>query len=127
MTASATVNEPLPRAVWWIRVLLFVSAGLFLLFTAAGLVQTGVSVYELSYFLVAVLPGLLQLVLAVLLRRYRRAVFWCILVLHIVMVVLILVLVLGGSEDGRIGQLVIPVVILVLLRHPTSRDYFRAS
>ncbi|MGI5118791.1 hypothetical protein ACQEU5_04490 [Marinactinospora thermotolerans] len=111
----------LPVPVRWVRALLYVSGGLTLLLAVSMLILTGFSAYELGYNLMASLPGILQILLAVFVRRGGRVVFWSILVLESLLALYSL-LTLGG--DGRITQLILPVVILVLLLRPASRAFF---
>ncbi|SKA02194.1 hypothetical protein SAMN02745673_02191 [Marinactinospora thermotolerans DSM 45154] len=111
----------LPVPVRWVRALLYVSGGLTLLLAVSMLILTGISAYELGYNLMASLPGILQILLAVFVRRGGRVVFWSILVLESLLALYSL-LTLGG--DGRITQLILPVVILVLLLRPASRAFF---
>jgi hypothetical protein len=111
----------LPASVRWLRALLYVSGGLTLLIAVSMLMLTGVSAYELGYNAVASLPGVVQILLAVFIRRNGRVVFWSILGVE-VLIALYALLSLGG--DGRLGQLILPVAILVLLLRPRARAFF---
>ena len=101
--------KELPRSVAWIRILLFVVAGLPFVFAAALFVLLGGSARDFGYVLVVSLPGMV--------------VFFAILVTE-VLFVLYTLLTLAG--DGRVTQLVFPVAILVLLSRPSAREFFLA-
>ncbi|MDA8371752.1 MAG: hypothetical protein M0026_18060 [Nocardiopsaceae bacterium] len=111
----------LPKSVKWIRVLLYFSAGLIFAFSLATLVLFGFSAYELGYVLVASLPGVAQFLLALFIRRNGRVVFWSILAVETIFVLYTLITL---AEEGRLSQLILPAVVLILLFRPASRRFF---
>lgn len=110
-----------PRSVVWIRILLFAIAGLTFVMSAAVFVALGASARDFGYVLGASVPGVLQLLLGLFVRRGGRAVFYGILATQVLFIGYSL-LTLGG--DGRLSQIILPGVILVLLSRPSARDFF---
>ncbi|MFC3999477.1 hypothetical protein ACFOVU_26430 [Nocardiopsis sediminis] len=111
----------LPTPVRWVRILLYVSGGLFVVTAVGMLMLTGVTAYELGYNAMASLPGVAQILLAVFIRRNGRVVFWSIVVLETLLALYSLITL---GEDGRIPQLILPVATLILLLRPASRAFF---
>lgn len=66
--------------------------------------------------------GVVQLGLGLLVPKGGGGVFYAILVTEILLVLVTLAAIVGG--DGRVTELVFPVVILVLLSRPSARNFF---
>ncbi|KUP95137.1 hypothetical protein [Thermobifida cellulosilytica] len=116
--------QKLPRSVLWLRILLFVVAGLTFVFSAALFVLLGSSAEAFGHALFTSLPGAVQLLWGLFVPRGGRAVFYGVLLTE-VLLVLHTLLTLPG--EGRIGQLLFPVAILALLSRPSARNFFLAK
>lgn len=115
--------KELPRSVAWIRILLFVVAGLPFVFAAALFVLLGGSARDFGYVLVVSLPGMLQALLGLFVPPGRAGG----LLRHpLTEVLFVLYTLLTLAGDGRVTQLVFPVAILVLLSRPSAREFFLA-
>ena len=114
--------QELPRSVKAIRILLLVVAALTFVVAAALFIAGGASAYAFGYALALSLPGVVQLGLGLLVPKGGGGVFYAILVTEILLVLVTLAAIVGG--DGRVTELVFPVVILVLLSRPSARNFF---
>lgn len=116
----------MPGTVKAIRVLLFVVAGLTALVAAGAFVYAGGGAYGAGRAAWVLLPGVASVVLALLVSRGGRPLFWCLVALEALYILLALASVGGGDPRG-VTNLLLPIAILVLLLQPTSRRYFRRS
>lgn len=116
----------MPGTVKAVRVLLFVVAGVTILVAAGAFAYAGGGAYAAGRATWVLLPGIASLVLALLIRRRGRVLFWCLVALQ-VLYVLLAFGALGRGDPRGVTNLLFPIAILVLLLLPVSRAYFRRT
>ena len=114
----------MPTPVRAAQVLMYVVAGLTVVLAGTVLLTAGRSAAELGRVTWFALPGLVSFGLALLISKRGARLWLMIIALEIVYIVLSLAR-LGGGDPRGLGNLIIPVVILVLLTRPAANSYFR--
>lgn len=116
----------LPASVRTVRVLMFITAGLTLVIIVTGLALYGVSPEVVGFLVWSSWPGVLEFVLALLIRRPSRVKFWLIVVAAAFSILSSLAALGEGDPRGFTSQ-ILPIVILVFLLRRSSRAYFRGA
>ncbi|ASU85053.1 hypothetical protein CDO52_21655 [Nocardiopsis gilva YIM 90087] len=118
------MSQELPRSVKWIRILLFVLAGLNLVAAVGVFFALGADAFAFGYALFQTIPGVVFLLLGLWIRKKGRLVFGGIVAVASLFTIYILLTLAG---DSTVTQLLLPVLILILVMRPSSRAYFLHS
>ncbi|TDD79607.1 hypothetical protein E1293_22950 [Actinomadura darangshiensis] len=116
----------LPSSLRGARVLMFVVAGLSVVWSLAFLVGYGWTAENFGAVLLQLIPGGLSLFLALRLATGRRRVRTGVVALEIVWMLIALGRLGQGDATGVLG-LLIPAVILILVTRRTARDHFASK
>lgn len=119
-------SAPLPSSLRAARVLLYVVAGLSVVWSLAFLVGYGWTAENFGAVLLQLVPGGFSLFLALRLATGQKRVQIGVVALEIVWILLALGR-LGQGDATGVLSLLIPAIILILVTRRTARDHFEAK
>ncbi|WUH97432.1 hypothetical protein OHR68_28405 [Spirillospora sp. NBC_00431] len=121
---TATRTTPLPSSLRAARVLMFVVAGLSVVWSLTFLAGYGWTAENFGVVLFQLVPGGLSLFLALRIAHGSRRVRTGVVALEIAWILIALGRLGQGDATGVLG-LLIPAVILILVTRQTARTHFK--